>query len=297
MTSPLEPSPSGDAAAVLAVQVAALRGQVRLIFARLDMAGITRDLNLADQFAELARAVTQALDSPPRGPLPLTGSASTPPATPAGSRNSGSGPTPSCAANTAATSCAAAGPPPARHLGTVHPGRRMAPHLQRQPARPGPGTGFHDRWLPGTMRRIGDITRRCNPECARRPAPKAAHGLTPFAQQPPPAPERTRAMTTVKLTSAELRLLDIQKAPRHPLPRRHLCLAGSERRRDRRAGSSGGTRRPGSRGRAMRVARKPGRADRGAAHRGRRHSSRGHGGSGAGGGPDGSAGRTGCGRF
>ena len=68
MTSPLEPSPSGDAAAALAVQVAALRGQVRLIFARLDMPGITGDLNLAGQFAELARAVTQALDSPPRGP-------------------------------------------------------------------------------------------------------------------------------------------------------------------------------------------------------------------------------------
>jgi hypothetical protein len=79
-------------------------------------------------------------------------------------------------------------------------------------------------------------------------------------------------MTTVRLTSAELRLLDIQKA-RGILPRRHLCLAGSERRRDRRAGSSGGTRRPGSRGRAMRVARKAGRADPGAAHRGRRHSS------------------------
>ena len=27
---------------------------------------------------------------------------------------------------------------------------------------------FHDRWLPGTMRRIADITRRCNPECAAR---------------------------------------------------------------------------------------------------------------------------------
>ena len=27
---------------------------------------------------------------------------------------------------------------------------------------------FHDRWLPGTMRRIADITRRCNPECAIR---------------------------------------------------------------------------------------------------------------------------------
>ena len=35
---------------------------------------------------------------------------------------------------------------------------------------------FHDRWLPGTMRRIADITRRCNPECAaRRPAPNTAH--------------------------------------------------------------------------------------------------------------------------
>jgi hypothetical protein len=45
---------------------------------------------------------------------------------------------------------------------------------------------FHDRWLPGTMRRIADITRRCNPECAARP--KAAHQLTPFGQQPPPTP-------------------------------------------------------------------------------------------------------------
>ena len=49
MTSPPEPSPAEDTAAVLAVQVAALRGQVRLIFARLDKAGITGDLNLADR--------------------------------------------------------------------------------------------------------------------------------------------------------------------------------------------------------------------------------------------------------
>lgn len=24
---------------------------------------------------------------------------------------------------------------------------------------------FHERWLPGTMRRLADVTRRCNPEC------------------------------------------------------------------------------------------------------------------------------------
>ena len=154
----------GDAAA-LAVQVAALRGQVRLIFARLDMAGITGDINLADQFAELARAVTQAPTARHAAPLPLTGSASTPPTTPASSRNSGSGPTPSCAANTAEWHRTYS---------------RNRPDLDR--------VHVHGRWLPGIMRRIGDITRRRNPECAaRRQAPKAAHGLTPFAQQPPPA--------------------------------------------------------------------------------------------------------------
>ena len=46
---------------------------------------------------------------------------------------------------------------------------------------------FHDRWLPGTMRRIADITRRCNPECAARPrALNTAHRFTPPGWQPPP---------------------------------------------------------------------------------------------------------------
>jgi hypothetical protein len=46
---------------------------------------------------------------------------------------------------------------------------------------------FHDRWLPGTMRRIADITRRCNPECAARQSGWAgSRRLTPFGQQPPP---------------------------------------------------------------------------------------------------------------
>jgi hypothetical protein len=189
MTSPLEPSPSRDAAAALAVQVAALRGQVRLIFARLDMAGITGDLNLADQFAELARAVTQALDSPPRGPaapywIGLD------PADPARQltelrqwtdtilrREYGVYQLRGCWANH----------PHAIWEPSTWPPNGTAPTAATGPA----WTGHWNSTTggsPGTMRRIGDITRRCNPECAaRRPAPKAAHGLTPFAQQPPPA--------------------------------------------------------------------------------------------------------------
>ena len=30
---------------------------------------------------------------------------------------------------------------------------------------------FHDRWLPGTMRRIGDITRCCMPRCVTLGSP------------------------------------------------------------------------------------------------------------------------------
>ena len=43
---------------------------------------------------------------------------------------------------------------------------------------------FHDRWLPGTMRRIADITRRCNPECAAR-RHSAENRLRTHALRPP----------------------------------------------------------------------------------------------------------------
>lgn len=109
MTSPPGPSPSGMPPPwPCRSQPWAARSASS--FARLDKAALTGDLNLADQFAELARAVTQALDSPPRGPAAPYWIGLDPLTTPASSRNSGSGPTPSCAANTAATSCAAAGP-------------------------------------------------------------------------------------------------------------------------------------------------------------------------------------------
>ena len=189
MTSPPEPSPSADTTAALAVQVAALRGQVRLIFARLEQAGLTGDLNLADRLAELARTVTQSLDSPPRGPAapywigldPAEHAAQL-----AGlrqwadtvlRREYGGYQLPACWAN---------------HPHAIWELSTLAAEWHRTYTRTQPSLDraleFHDRWLPGTMRRIADITRRCNPECAaRRPAPKPAYGLTPFGHQPPPA--------------------------------------------------------------------------------------------------------------
>ena len=72
MTSP-QPEPGaqalGESLAALAVQVAALRGQVALISERLDRAGLRGDLNLAARFEELAQTVADALDAAaPRGP-------------------------------------------------------------------------------------------------------------------------------------------------------------------------------------------------------------------------------------
>jgi hypothetical protein len=72
MTSPqAEPSAQalGESLAALAVQVAALRGQVTLINQRLDQAGLRGDLDLAVRFEVLAQTVADALDATaPRGP-------------------------------------------------------------------------------------------------------------------------------------------------------------------------------------------------------------------------------------
>jgi hypothetical protein len=187
MTSPPDPSRAADTAAALAVQVAALRGQVRLIFARLDKAGLTGDLNLADRFADLARTVTQALDSPPRGPAAPCWTGLSPHDHAAQlaelrqwtdtvlRREYGGYQLRACWENH---------PHAIWELSTLaaewhRTYNRKRSDLDR-------ALEFHDRWLPGTMRRIADITRRCNPECAARP--KAARQLTPFGQQPPPIP-------------------------------------------------------------------------------------------------------------
>ena len=72
MTSPqAEPSAQalGESLAALAVQVAALRGQIALINQRLDRAGLHGDVNFGALFEELAETVADALDAAaPRGP-------------------------------------------------------------------------------------------------------------------------------------------------------------------------------------------------------------------------------------
>jgi hypothetical protein len=189
MTSPPEPAPAeATTTAALAVQVAALRGQVRLIFARLDKAGLTGDLNLADQFAELAATVTQALESPPRGPAAPYWIGLDPAEHAAQlaelrewtdtvlRREYGGYQFADCWAN---------------HPHAIWELSTLAAEWHRTYGSSRPSLDraleFHDRWLPGTMRRIADITRRCNPECAARPrALNTAHRLTPPGWQPSP---------------------------------------------------------------------------------------------------------------
>ena len=70
------------------------------------------------------------------------------------------------------------------------------------------------------MRRIADITRRCNPECAARPR-SPEHGTPVHAARLAAISALGKGpaiMTLVKLTPAELRLLDIQKARGIPFP-------------------------------------------------------------------------------
>jgi hypothetical protein len=72
MTSPqIEPPAQapGESLAALAVQIAALRGQIAQINQCLDRADLRGNLDLAARFEELARTVADALDAAaPRGP-------------------------------------------------------------------------------------------------------------------------------------------------------------------------------------------------------------------------------------
>ena len=74
MTSAQAEPPSaqvlGESLAALAVQVAALRGQVAMINQRLDRAGLCGDLDLAARLEGLAQTVANALDAAaPCGPV------------------------------------------------------------------------------------------------------------------------------------------------------------------------------------------------------------------------------------
>jgi hypothetical protein len=172
MTSSQAEQPSvqvlGESLAALAAQVAALRGQVAIISQRLERAGLRGDLDLGTRFEELAQTVAGALDAAaPRGPAApcwigldrqaheaqlaeLRQWADT-----VLRRHYGGYELRDCWP---------------RHIHAIWELSTLAAewHHAYGGTRPDLARAleFHDRWLPGTMRRITDITRTCMPLCA-----------------------------------------------------------------------------------------------------------------------------------
>jgi len=169
--------------AALAEQVAELRGQVLMLSLRLKQAGITGDLDLAQRFEQLAAAVAEGLnEASPKGP-----------------------PAPrwtglddqALASQIMAELERWVSQVLARHYGgyELRPCWRDHVHVVWElstlaaewhriyisiPAPP-PGKNkripghdlsraldFYDRYLPNTMRRVGDFTRRCELQCILR---------------------------------------------------------------------------------------------------------------------------------
>jgi len=64
-----DPGATGESLAALASALADVRGQVLAVNERLDAAGLTGDLNLAERFEALSKTVADALDAmAPKGP-------------------------------------------------------------------------------------------------------------------------------------------------------------------------------------------------------------------------------------
>src|SRR5579859_7535685 len=176
MTSP-QAAPSaqalGESLAALAAQVASLRGQVALTGQRLDRAGLRGDLDLVARFEELARTVADTLDAAVSG-----------------------GPAAPCWIGLDRQAYTAQLAEPRHWADTVlrqHYGgyelRECWPshihaiwevstlaaewHRTYGATRPDLARAleFYDRWLPGTMRRITDITHNCLPQCAMLRSP------------------------------------------------------------------------------------------------------------------------------
>ena len=167
--SPAEPSPRtlGQSLAALAAQVAALRGQVHTINARLDQAGLRADLNLAAQFEDLAQTVADALDAAaPRGPAApywIGLDRDTYHARLADLRRWADTVLRQHYGGYELRDCWP------RHTHAIWELSSLAAewHHTYSGSRPdlAQALEFYDRWLPGTMRRITGITRTCMPHC------------------------------------------------------------------------------------------------------------------------------------
>jgi hypothetical protein len=190
MTGPTARTP-GDRLAALEAQVASLRGQARAVFTRLDNAGISGDRDLAADLVTLAKIVTDP-------EITLYGTRHQHPAAVALAEaltreNTGAAPqgpgapcwigiTPDQRAAQLAElrtwidavlrpeydgyeirGCWANHPHAIWELSTLaaewhRTYNRRQPDLRQ-------ALEFHDRWLPGTMRRVAAVTRKCEAEC------------------------------------------------------------------------------------------------------------------------------------
>jgi hypothetical protein len=163
------PSPCalGESLAALAVQVAALRGQVHAINHRLDHAGLHADLNLTERFEELAQAVADALDTAgPRGPAAPYWIGLDPDTYHARLADLQRWADTVLRQHYGGYELADCWP---RHIHAIWELSTLAAEWHRTYSGKRPDLAraleFYDRWLPGTMRRITAITRQCMPHC------------------------------------------------------------------------------------------------------------------------------------
>jgi len=167
MTSPDTGQPGQASIAALAIQVTALRGQVRQITARLDKAGLTGNLNLADRFEDLARTLRdtlhQAAPAGPPAPTWLGLDAQQHAAQLTTLRDWAATVLRGCYSSYELADCWDRHPTAVWELST------LAAEWHRTYTRPKPDLAaaleFYDRWLPGTMRRITAYTARCTAGC------------------------------------------------------------------------------------------------------------------------------------
>ena len=172
---PAEPSARalGESLAALAAQLADLRGQVRAINARLDQAGLRADVNLAARFEDLAQTVADALDAAaPRGPAApywIGLDRDTYATQLADLRRWADTVLRQHYGGYELRDCWP------RHTHAIWELSTLAAEWHRTYRAPRPDLAraleFYDRWLPGTMRRITDITRACTPQCVMLRSP------------------------------------------------------------------------------------------------------------------------------
>jgi hypothetical protein len=177
---PAEPSlrALGESLAALAAQLADLRGHVRAVNARLDQAGLRADVNLAARFEDLAQTVADTLDAAaPRGaaaPYWIGLDHDTYATRLADLRRWADIWLRQQYGGYELRECWP------RHTHAIWELSTLAAEWHRTYRAPRPDLAraleFYDRWLPGTMRRITDITGACRPQCVllRGPGDRAA---------------------------------------------------------------------------------------------------------------------------